>query len=145
MREKCERKKQIHVCRYQCGYGFTRNDDFLFYGRPDQCKYKLKVGRDEQYGESSHRPIERRTRQQYPTQKEQKECGGLNQTSAQVVDDLPLRNDGDRVADFSPGLIRNDGQHPSGYLPITTQPAMLAPIVSTVMRRIIFDNFDVTY
>src|SRR4029077_17115650 len=71
------------------------------------------------------------------------EGGRFDQATAEVVENLPTRNQRDRVWNSRPRLVGHRGEKPSRNLPVAAQPAVFAPIVGAVMGRVILDQFHV--
>ena len=109
----------------------------------NQREDKPEVDGQEQQRESDKGPESAVHQGGEPTRHEQKEGGRLHQAAAQVIDNLPARNQRDGILHQLARFIRNAIEDPAHDLPVAAQPAMLAAIIGAVVRRIIVDDFDI--
>jgi hypothetical protein len=114
----------------------------LVEGRPHDGEEERHDPRRGDRAEGDQRPADRRSGEDGPRGDEQRELGDLRQAAAQVVEDLPAREQREPVPlrTVRPGDAR--GQ-PVEELPVAADPAVLAARVGEVARRIVVVDLDV--
>ena len=99
-------------------------------------------GRGDDHTDHHHRPPPRRS-QQGPRQHEQHERRNRHEAPAQVVEDLPLRQEGQRIRGTRPRCIGHASQQPACYLPVAANPAPATADIGAVARRVVLVELDV--
>ena len=99
----------------------------------NQVEGKLKPRGHKQNSDRRQSPVQRISRQDQPSEYQQQKSCRLYQAAAQIVQNLPLRNQRDRIWDFPARFIPHLRQEPSRNLPVPSQPAMFAAVVGAVM------------
>ena len=138
-------KNMLALARQQRGASVLDDLRFLFHRSPHQVEQELEPGRHKQNAECGQRPVQRVSRKHQPAEDQQQESCRFHQAAAQIVQNLPLRNQRDGIRDLAPRLIRHARQQPARDLPVSAQPAVFAPVVGVVVRGIILDDLDVTW
>ena len=108
-----------------------------------QPESELRQGGEEQQDKRNDGPIERPSGKAKPARDEEDEREWIDQGPAQIVEDLPARNAGDRIGDPAARFIGNAGKHPLRNLPVAAHPAVFAAVVGAVVRRVVVDKLDV--
>src|SRR5439155_19019030 len=100
--------------------GIAGGGHLLFRCSADESEEELKPRRDEEDPDYCQRPILRFARKRQPAQHHQQKGGWFNQAAPEVVENLPLRNQRDRVWHKMARLIRYARREPVGDLPVSS-------------------------
>ena len=104
---------------------------------------ELDDGWQKQQRQRDNRPVEGAAGQEEPAADEEEEGDGLDQRTAEIVEDLPAGDGGDGVGDLAAGLVGHVAGEPLDDLPVAADPAMFAAGVGGVVRGVVVDDFDV--
>src|ERR1700733_3122231 len=142
--EESQRERRCDDRGQEGVYRVASYASFVFDNRLDDTKNYLENGRQKEQENCGDGPANGGSAGSEPAKNEKNESPGFDQAAAQVVENLPARNQRDGIRNTSTGFVRHVRKKPSSNLPIAAQPAMLAAVIGTVVRGIIFDDFDVT-
>ena len=107
-----------------------------------QLQQRRQQRRHQHHRQHRERPRQHR-REQQPAARQQAEHRRRHQAAAQVVEDLPARQRGQRVA--APAVLRGrrPRQQPRQQLPVAANPAMPSAHVGTVAGRVFLEQLHV--
>ncbi len=104
---------------------------------------QLNVGGEREHQHPERGPHGGRSGQEGPTGRKQQHQGGRNQASPQVVEDLPARDDRQRVDDCFTAGTGNLPRQPTRDLPVAPHPSVLPRRKSEVASWIVVDDVDI--
>src|SRR5438105_6761286 len=144
IRQQSQREENLHVSVYASPDRLApKAAPFPSDAMPENGEKELQVRWHHQQDQGGRGPRQRTVRQKEPATNEEPERGDVAEAPAQIIQDLPASNQGQRIGHPVAHVVWNPREQPPYDLPITPDPAMLPATIGAKMGGTIVNQFNI--